>query len=142
GNEAGVLPMRNKRARERERHLLLYLQRIAAKNDTFSEFGPSGWGKIDKNISGMSISPAPGVAKREAFLERWTAHAVAAAVNADPENSNPELTVPALEPHAVEGLRHDVENWLPSTTRDKWLSILQALVEQPAKFLGTTDIQE
>ena len=32
---------RNNRAAQRERHLLLYLQRIAAKNDTFSEFKPS-----------------------------------------------------------------------------------------------------
>jgi hypothetical protein len=133
---------RNARAGDRERHLLLYLQRIAAKNDTFSEFGPSGWGKIGKKISGVVLKPNPGVARREAFLERWTAHAVAAAINADPENSNPKLMVPALEPHAVEVLRADVENWPPSTTRDKWLSILQALVEQPAKFLGTTDIQE
>src|SRR5437588_1679727 len=133
---------RNSRAGDRERHILLYLQRVAAKNDTFSEFGPSGWGKIDKRISGVVLKPEPGVARREAFLERWTAHAVASAINADPENSNPKLMVPALEPHAIEVLRDDVENWLPSATRGKWLSILQALVEQPAKFLDTTDIQE
>ncbi len=48
--DSGSLPARNSRARERERHLLLYLQRIAAKNDTFSEFGPTGWGKIDQQI--------------------------------------------------------------------------------------------
>lgn len=36
---------RNTRAAERERHLLLYLQRISTKNDSFSEFGPTsrGW---------------------------------------------------------------------------------------------------
>src|SRR4029079_4436253 len=34
-NEASPLPPRNSRMRERERHLLLYLQRLAAKNDTF-----------------------------------------------------------------------------------------------------------
>jgi hypothetical protein len=77
--------LRNKRARERERHLLLYLQRIAAKNDTFSEFGPSSWGRIDPAISAVQFNPVPGIAKRDAFLERWTAHALAAAVNSDPE---------------------------------------------------------
>src|SRR5438477_1395390 len=45
------LEHRNSRAGDRERHLLLYLQRIAAKNDTVSEFGPSGWGVVDKNVS-------------------------------------------------------------------------------------------
>jgi hypothetical protein len=130
---------RNARAGDRERHLLLYLQRIAAKNDTFSEFGPCGWGKIGKNVSGVGLNPEPGIAKREAFLERWTAHAIAAAVNADPENSNPKLMVPALEPHAVEVLFEDVKNWLPSPARDRWLSILEVLVELPQKFTTTTD---
>ena len=45
----GQLTHRNSRAGDRERHLLLYLQRIAAKNDTFSEFGPSAWGRIDND---------------------------------------------------------------------------------------------
>src|SRR5947208_4521759 len=79
------LSPRNKRVRERERHLLLYLQRVAAKNDTFSEFGPSSWGRVDPAIAGVQFDPAPGIANRNAFLERWTAHAVAATINADPE---------------------------------------------------------
>jgi hypothetical protein len=83
--QLGALPARNKRARERERHLLLYLQRIAAKNDTFSEFGPTGWGKIDNVRGGVEINVQPGIAAREIFLERWIAHAAAAVLNADPE---------------------------------------------------------
>jgi Lantibiotic dehydratase, N terminus len=141
-NADAALPPRNSRTRERERHLVLYLQRIAAKNDTFSEFGPSGWGTIAKNVSGVTLAPEPGIAKREAFLERWIAHAIAAAINSDPENSNPKLAVPALEPHAVEILLDDVENWLPNAARDKWLSILQALVELPQKFAATTDLED
>ena len=79
------LSLRNHQARKRERHLLLYLQRLAAKNDTFSEFGPSGWGKIDAGVRGLKIDIQRGIAMREAFLERWTAHAMAAAMNNDPE---------------------------------------------------------
>jgi hypothetical protein len=141
-NADAALPPRNSRTRERERHLLLYLQRVAAKNDTFSEFGPSGWGKISKSISGITLAPEPGIAKREGFLERWIAHAIAVAINSDPDNSNPKLAVPALEPHAVEVLLQDVEDWLPSSVRDKWFSILQALVELPLKFISTTDLQD
>jgi hypothetical protein len=79
------LPPRNSRVRERERHLLLYLQRVAAKNDTFSEFGPSAWGSIGQNGSTVNFGVRPGVTRRQAFPERWTAHAVAAAINSDPE---------------------------------------------------------
>jgi hypothetical protein len=86
------LPSRNSRARERERHLLLYLQRIAAKNDTFSEFGPSAWGHARDDANGMKFEIIPGVARRQAFLERWPAHAFAAALSADP------LVFPELRP--------------------------------------------
>ncbi|PYL34969.1 MAG: hypothetical protein DMF35_03550, partial [Verrucomicrobia bacterium] len=141
-NANAALPPRNARARERERHLLLYLQRIAAKNDTFSEFGPSAWGKISRNISGVTLAPESGTAEREGFLERWTAHAIAAAVNADPENSNPKLAVPALEPHAVRVLLDDIKNWPPGEAREKWLSILEGLVELPLKFAAAADIQD
>ena len=79
------LPPRNSRVRERERHLLLYLQRIAAKNDTFSEFGPSAWGSATQSGSALKFEPRPGIARREVFLERWTAHALAAAINSDPQ---------------------------------------------------------
>jgi hypothetical protein len=81
----GDLPPRNSRVRERERHLLLYLQRIAAKNDTFSEFGPSAWGSAIQADGTVNFEAHPGIARREVFPERWTAHALAAAINADPE---------------------------------------------------------
>ena len=94
----GTPPPRNKRARERERHILLYLQRLAAKADTFSEFGPTGWGQVDNSVSAILLAPAAGVALRDAFLERWTAHAVAGAMNADPDVFG-ELS-PRLNPNA------------------------------------------
>ncbi len=75
------LPSRNAKAGDRERHLLMYLQRICAKNDTLSEWGPTVWGTIaDK----LRFEGKPGIAGRRAYLERWTAHAAAAAMNADP----------------------------------------------------------
>ena len=74
---------RRKEDRAHERHLLLYLQRVCAKNDSLSEFGPEGWGSIRQGI--LELSPVPGIAERETFLERWAAHGVAAALNADPD---------------------------------------------------------
>ncbi|PZR74454.1 MAG: hypothetical protein DLM73_07795 [Chthoniobacterales bacterium] len=100
--ETGPLPPRKKRERARERHLLLYLQRVCAKNDTLSEFGPGGWGTIDPALTGLKLDPVPGIAQRETFLERWTAHGVAAAMNTDPE-IRAELA-PRLHPNGrIEG---------------------------------------
>src|SRR5438067_10855240 len=76
---------RNSRSGDRERHLLLYLQRVSAKNDTFSEFGPSAWGSSRSGEAVLSFEARPGMARRDVFLERWTAHALAAGINADPE---------------------------------------------------------
>jgi hypothetical protein len=83
--ESGPLPPRKKRERARERHLLLYLQRVCAKNDTLSEFGPGGWGTIGGPTQALQLAPLPGIVERETFLERWTAHGAAAALNANPD---------------------------------------------------------
>jgi hypothetical protein len=81
--ERSTLSQRRKKDRAHERHLLLYLQRVCAKNDSLSEFGPEGWGTVKKGF--LELKPLPGIAERETFVERWAAHGVAAALNADPE---------------------------------------------------------
>ena len=132
-------PNRNKQARAHERHLLLYLQRVSAKNDSLSSFGPEDWGKVGNVESAVRLAPEPGISKRETFLERWTAHAVAATINADPE-INPKIEVPALEPYAFDMVCNDVRNWPPGSARDKWLSILQPIDELPKKFAGANSV--
>ncbi len=81
------LPPRNKQARADERHLTLYLQRIAGKNDSLSQFGPQGWGRIDPAATPLNFDPRPGIAKRETFLERWAAQGASAAINLDSETA-------------------------------------------------------
>jgi len=81
--------------REPDRHLLLYLQRLATKNETFSAFGPSAWGTVDRAAKGLRLEPGTGL-RRQAFLERWVADAVVAAMNRDP-SVRPELA-PRLHP--------------------------------------------
>src|ERR1043166_2083626 len=131
---------RNSRAGDRERHLLLYLQRVAAKNDTFSRFGPTTWGRINDSTSTLKIEIRPGIAMRDVFLERWTAHAVAASINAD----GPEIKVevPALQPHAFETLLDDVQKWKLIPEREKWLSLLQPIAALPKKFAAATKTEE
>jgi hypothetical protein len=97
--DTGALPPRNKSSRAHERHLLLYLQRVAAKNDSLSAFGPEGWGTVGGNVKNLTLTPKPGIAARETFLERWTAHGAAAAVNSDPEVRG-ELA-PRLNPNGL-----------------------------------------
>jgi hypothetical protein len=90
-------PPRNKNARAHERHLLLYLQRVCAKNDSLSAFGPEGWGHFERVESTVRFAPQPGISQRETFLERWTAHVIVGALNADPE-IRPELC-PRIHPN-------------------------------------------
>src|SRR5439155_9428500 len=66
-------------------HLTLYPQRIAATIVTFCEFGPSAWCSGTQSGDALYVEPRPCIARREAFLERWTAHALAAAINSDPQ---------------------------------------------------------
>jgi hypothetical protein len=128
-----VPPPRNKQTRAHERHLLLYLQRICAKNDSLSAFGPESWGRVENIQSAVRLAPELGIARRETFLERWTAQAAAAAINIDPAAKS-KIEVPALEPYAFEVVCDDVAKWPPGPARDKWLSILQPIAELPKRF--------
>jgi hypothetical protein len=136
------LPMRNNSARKVEQSLLLYLQRVATKNDTFSEFGPSSWGRVDPAGLGVQLEPDTGIAAREVFFERWTAHATAAAMNADPEVraalNGSEVRVPALEPHAFEVLFADLQKWPEGHARTRWSSLLTPLMELPSRFAASS----
>jgi hypothetical protein len=91
------LPVRNKQARAHERTILLYLQRVCAKSDSLSAFGPGGWGKTERG-GWLRVAPEPNIPKRETFLERWVAHGAAAALNGDSE-IRIELS-PRLHPNA------------------------------------------
>jgi len=80
---AQLSPRRNA-SRKTEQSLLLYLQRIAAKNDTFSEFGPGGWGTVS-SIGGVALAPDTIPRQRDVFFERWVAQALVRVINSDHE---------------------------------------------------------
>ncbi|MFN2476586.1 MAG: hypothetical protein ABR526_09645, partial [Chthoniobacterales bacterium] len=130
-------PTRNSRVRERERHLLLYLQRVCGKNDTFSEYGPSAWGTIAQQAEPLRIQPRAGIAERSAFLERWTAHVLAAAINNDPE------TRAQLPPRVNPNGRFENGEFILSDSGERWrLSseevdiVMRANGQTPAVSLG------
>jgi hypothetical protein len=77
--------MLEQRTPKADRALAIWIQRVCAKNDTISRFGPSAWGRIDPAEPGVRLSPAPGIARRVAWVERWVVRAVLDAINADPE---------------------------------------------------------
>jgi hypothetical protein len=72
-----------RRDRQRDRTLLMYVQRLATKNETLSAFGPSAWGAVDPGLRGLRLDLEDGL-RRHAFLERWVAQAMVAAMNRDP----------------------------------------------------------
>ena len=76
----------DKRARQRERLVLSYLQRYCAKNDTIGFFGPVGWGTLDDEADVMvAYRPGPGLlASRCVYLEPWAVAAFIATWLADP----------------------------------------------------------
>lgn len=127
-DDASVPESRTGKARAKERHILLYLQRICTKNDTFSEFGPGSWGKIDNQFAGVRFSPDPTVTQRDTFLERWTAHGAAAALNADPEISA-ELA-PRIDPNG----RLDGDKFIFTATEE-----VRQLDSNTAKLLRRCD---
>jgi hypothetical protein len=83
--DAADLPPRRNTTRKTEQSLLLYLQRISAKNDTFSEFGPGGWGKVVAADERVALAPDSVIGKRDVFFERWVAEALVSVINTDSE---------------------------------------------------------
>ena len=80
-----------------ERALARYLQRVAAKNDTISRFGPTVWGRIDPAGTGFELAMKPGIAARWVGVERWVVRVIIAAMNRDPA-VRPELC-PRVHPN-------------------------------------------
>jgi hypothetical protein len=79
---------RNRRVREKEMLAVSYLQRLCAKNDTISFFGPQVWGRIDETgaVPSLELRHGPDlVDRREVFYEHWGIESLAAALRADPE---------------------------------------------------------
>jgi hypothetical protein len=106
---AGHADRRPADARRKERRLLLYLQRLCAKPETFGRFGPIAWARVDAAPVGVVLRPAPGIARRKATVERWVVRAFIQAMNADPEV--PAEVRPRIHPNGrLEGdrfVRHD-----------------------------------
>ena len=89
-------------------------------------------GEQSQRESGLRLSPDPGIAERETFLERWTAHGVAAALNADPE-IRVELS-PRLNPNG----RIDGDQFIFADTVETILARSENGIEILRRCDGTT----
>jgi hypothetical protein len=84
--------------RKVDRALAMYLQRVCAKGDTISRFGPSAWGRV-VDAETLRIDPVPGIDARSIEVERWVVSALIDVINADPD-VRAEVS-PRLHPDAI-----------------------------------------
>ena len=94
-----------------ERRLYMYLQRLCAKNETTSSFGPLTYGSISDAATGIErgAETPSGISRREVFCAFWAAAELARAASADPElrTSLPPRRMPAatITPSGVRGAK-------------------------------------
>lgn len=103
--ESGIKPIahgletaRNKKLRQHEELVAIYLQRYCAKNDTIGFFGPVAWGEIAPVARPLEIeSGASLVCARHTYFEHWAIDTLAAMFSSLPEM---EWSIaPTLAPH-------------------------------------------
>ncbi|MFD5424228.1 lantibiotic dehydratase [Streptomyces sp. NPDC127084] len=92
--------------------LVRYLQRVTAKNETASHFGPLSVGRADLCERGVTWETAP--LRRRTFFTHWAAEKVAAALGRDPRLAGQVL--PRRRPWAFE--RDGVVTLYEFTTED------------------------
>lgn len=125
------------RARSRAETLLLYLQRVSAKNDSFSDFGPVTWGHVAGDD--VEVRSDGRIRRRNVFVETWVVRHLAEAIS-DDEEARIELC-PRIHPDVrLEG--HDA--WQTGTgeripLEDHEVALLrQCDGNTPARLLGAT----
>ncbi|WP_437837369.1 lantibiotic dehydratase [Sorangium sp. So ce1153] len=78
-------PTANKKVRQRERLVTLYLQRYCTKNDTIGFFGPVGWARIGTGTEALTLDPGEAlIEERRVHFETWCIDALAEALCAEP----------------------------------------------------------
>lgn len=129
----------NSEDRKSDRTLALYLQRVCAKNDTLSRFGPVGWGRIVPG-DGAVFDAALGDYDRTADVEKWVVHSLIAVLNSIPEVR--AEVAPRLEPHGwLDGdrfVRLDEERTIELTEGERFLA-MRCNGATPAHALGDAD---
>lgn len=76
----------NNRNRQRLRLYWMYMQRLCAKNDTCSFFGPVSWGRIaqDETLDCFDVIDQLPDEDRQIFVEHWFVQRIADQIYADP----------------------------------------------------------
>jgi hypothetical protein len=128
------LPPRNSDCRRHEHSWALYLQRLAAKNDTISAFGPSAWGEVDldeERAVAIELDDDGGaIAERTVFIERWVCEALVELMARD-RGEDVALPVTATP---FERLRVQLATWPADETRARWEERLAAIERLRSRF--------
>ena len=97
-NDDAPLPPRDARLRKIERRLVTYLQRLCAKNDTASFFGPMNYGTLGaRDGPAVVCRRVPGkLRERRVFCSFWMVAALAREIAAEPAVA--PLLAPQLHP--------------------------------------------
>ncbi|NUT46874.1 MAG: hypothetical protein HOV94_06060 [Saccharothrix sp.] len=97
---------RTSSVRKLERRLVSYLQRLCAKNETQSFFGPLNYGRLDPAAAdNLTIRRTPErISARESFPAQWTAERLALRIAEDP------VSRPLLQPRRATWCRLDGED--------------------------------
>jgi hypothetical protein len=86
----------DKSDRKHDRALAMYLQRVCAKNDSISRFGPFVWGRLVPG-AGLHVRAKTLIASRTVQIERWIVKGLLARINAE---TDVRLDLcPRLQPH-------------------------------------------
>ena len=81
---------RNKKARQQERFFISYLQRLCAKNDTASYFGPRNFGEFHREnrenlkLQTGAASDGKPISRNQVFFSHWACYALSRVMSGDP----------------------------------------------------------
>jgi hypothetical protein len=73
--------------RSDEDRAVLFLQRLCAKNETASFYGPLFWARLDPAGERYDFVPGDGhwLSRRDVYVEHWATSSIARTISADPE---------------------------------------------------------
>lgn len=126
---------RNQKVKSAEHLVLSYVQRLAAKNDTIGEYGPTGWARVEARDGFSFVFGEPWIRERVTYLEKWVSDGFAAAISADAD------ALPSLCPRRHPNLGFVQDRWIRMDL-DRELELTPQQVQLLNRCDGSTRAEE